>query len=116
MASRIIHSFIHAFRGIGLVFREELSFRIQTGIGVAALLLAWYLGVRPWEFIVLLLVAVLVLVLELANSVVERMVDLFRPRLHHAVGDIKDLMAATVLFASLGAACIGLVILVPYLI
>ncbi len=115
MPTRIVHSFIHAFRGIALVFREEFSFRIQLGIGVLVLALAWYLEVRPWEFIVLLLVAVFVLVLELGNSVVERMVDMFRPRLHHAVGDIKDLMAATVLFASIGAMVIGIVILVPYI-
>ena len=116
MAFRIVHSFTHAFRGIALVFREELSFRIQAAIGVLVLLLAWRVRVREWEFVVLLLVVALVLVLELGNSVVERLIDVFSPRLHHEVADIKDLMAAAVLVASIGAAVIGLVILLPYLL
>jgi diacylglycerol kinase len=57
-----------------------------------------------------------VLVLELMNSIFERMVDILKPRIHHYVEDIKDIMAGTVLVASLGSALIGLLIFWPYIV
>jgi diacylglycerol kinase len=56
-----------------------------------------------------------VLVLEIINSIFERIVDVYKPRLNPYVRDIKDMMAAAVLIASLGAAIIGLMIFIPYL-
>lgn len=69
-----------------------------------------------WERILLLLIISLILVLELINATFEKMVDVLKPRIHSYVEIIKDLMAAAVLFASLGAAVIGLVIFVPHFI
>jgi diacylglycerol kinase len=53
-------------------------------------------------------------VLELLNSVVERFVDVVKPRIHHYAMDIKDIMAAAVFVASLGALIVGIVILGPH--
>jgi diacylglycerol kinase len=55
-----------------------------------------------------------VLVLELLNSMLERLVDLVKPRMHGYVRDIKDLMAAAVLVTAGFAAVVGLIILLPY--
>ena len=57
-----------------------------------------------------------VLIMELINSVLERLVDSFRSRVHPVVRDIKDIMAAAVFLASLFAAVIGLIIFIPHLI
>jgi diacylglycerol kinase len=46
---------------------------------------------------------------------VERLADLLKPRLSAYVGEVKDLMAAAVLTASLFAALAALLILAPYL-
>jgi diacylglycerol kinase len=54
-----------------------------------------------------------VLVLELINSSMERLVDLVKPQLHESARDIKDLMAAAVLMASFFAVLIGLMIFLP---
>lgn len=67
------------------------------------------------ERIVLLLVTGLILVLELLNTTVERLVDLLKPRLSAYVRDVKDMMAATVLVASLFALLVGMMILFPHL-
>ena len=56
-----------------------------------------------------------VLVLELLNSMIERLVDLVKPRMHGYVHDIKDLMAATVLLASLFAFAVVSLIVWPHL-
>lgn len=108
-------SFVHAWRGIRLAFRTERSFRLQIAAACVVLAVMLVLPLASSERIILLLAIAAVLVLELLNSTVERMVDLLKPRLHEYVGDIKDLMAGAVLVASLFAALIGLLILWPHL-
>jgi len=109
-------SFVHAWRGLRVAFRTEQSFRIQVAFGLAVFAAIWILPLSATERVILLLAIAAVLVLELLNSMVERMVDLFKPRLHEYVRDIKYLMAATVLLASLFAALVGFMILWPHAI
>jgi undecaprenol kinase len=116
--SRPISSFVrslrHATRGIFLAFRTERSFRIQMLIAAFVILFMTLLPLAAWERVVLLLAMASVLVLELLNSSVERLVDLLKPRLHEYVADIKDLMAGAVLLAALFSALLGLLILWPH--
>jgi diacylglycerol kinase len=113
--SGLIESVRHAWRGFLLAFRTERSFRIQIAAGLGVVLLVIVAPFATWERVVLLLATASVLVLELFNSMVERFVDLVKPRLHGYVRDIKDLMAAAVFVASAFAVIIGLLILWPYL-
>ena len=64
----------------------------------------------------LLLVAMIVLVLELLNSSVERLVDLIKPQLQQHAGEIKDVMAGAVLLVSVFSIVFAAVILIPHLI
>lgn len=97
-----------------MAFRTERSFRLQIAAAVVISAVMLVLPLAASERIILLLAIAAVLVLELLNSTVERMVDLLKPRLHEYVGDIKDLMAGAVFVASLFAALIGLLILWPH--
>ncbi len=105
----------HAIRGIVVVFRSEQSFRIQLVAGAVVVVLAWWFSVRWFEWVVLLLLIGLVLSLELINSIFERIVDTFKPRIHPVVRDIKDMMAAAVLVASVFSLVIGITIFWPYI-
>lgn len=113
---KLLHSFRHALHGVIRVAREEQNFRIQLAVSAVVLVLMFVLSVPPGEKALLLLATALVLVLELLNSVFERITDLMKPRVHHYVEDVKDMMAGAVLVASLGAAGIGLAIFWPYLV
>jgi len=104
----------HALRGVKQVFKTEQSFRIQVVVGTLVIIFALVFPLEAWERVVILLMVSLVLILELINSVFERLVDSFRPRLHPVVGEIKDIMAAAVLIASVFAAIIGLIIFIPH--
>lgn len=112
--SELKKSFSHAWRGVIIVFKTEQSFRVQTLTGLLVIIFACLFQVRWTEFIVLLLLVGAVLSLEMINSILERIVDTFRPRIHPAVRDIKDIMAATVLTVSVIAAVIGIIIYLPY--
>lgn len=113
---RLIRSFRYAGRGLIRVFREEQSFRVQTTAGLLVLILALLFHVKIWEAVALLLVIMMVLVLELINSVFERVVDVLKPRMHPYVETVKDIMAAVVLISSVGAILIGFLILGPYVL
>jgi len=57
-----------------------------------------------------------VLVLELINSTVERIMDFLGPDQDEKVRIIKDLMAAIVLLAGLAAIIVGIIIFYPYIL
>lgn len=113
--SPIFRSFSHAWRGLLVAFRTEQSFRIQVAVGVVIIAAMFVIPVTAVERLLILVAMGAVLVLELINSMVERLVDLLRPRLDPAVADIKDIMAATVLLASGFAVVLGFMIFWPYL-
>lgn len=111
----LLQSFKHALRGVRVVFRTEQSFRIQVVIAILVIFAGWFLHLNEFEFIVILSASAAVLVLELINSIFERIVDVFKPRVSPIVRDIKDIMAGTVLVAVTVAVLVGLVIFVPHL-
>jgi diacylglycerol kinase len=113
---KLFKSFTYALKGIRVVVREEQNFRVQLLAAVVVVAAMFILRLRVTEKALLTLAIVLVLVLELVNSIFERMVDILKPRIHHYVEDIKDIMAGTVLVASFGAFLIGVLIFWPYFV
>ncbi len=109
----LLKSFTHAFRGLKLAYKTERSFRIQVAAFCVIIVLIVLVPLQLWEQSILLLVTMFVLVLELLNSSLERLVDLAKPRQHAYAGDIKDLMAGGVLVAATFALVLGLLILGP---
>lgn len=106
-------SFRYAFRGL-LLAAHENTFRVLL---IAALIVAALIVMFPlsaWQVIALILVTMMVFVLEVLNMAFERIADLIEPRMHRYVRELKDLLAAAVLIASLSALCIGIVIFIPY--
>lgn len=110
----LLKSFLNAGRGLVHVFKTEKNFRIQCLAGVLVLLLAFYFPLKIWEIILCVLLITLVLTMELLNTAMEYFSDLLKPRLHHYVASVKDIMAAAVLISSLGALIAGLIIFIPY--
>ena len=106
----------YAVRGLRLTFQHEQSFRLQTLAAVLVMLTAFLLPLLRTERLILLIVVMMVLVLELLNSCLERVVDLLRPRLDEYVKEVKDMMAGAVLIASLVALLIAFVVFGPYLV
>ena len=113
---QFFQSFRDAARGISYVFKTEQNFRVQIIAGLGALTLAWFFRLPRWQIIFVILLIGAVLAMELLNTVVEHMVDLVKPRLHHYVMVIKDIAAAAALITSIGALLIGIIIFAPYFI
>ena len=113
---RLYKSFTYAFRGLFKTMAEEQNLQIQSLAGLAAVLLGWYFRIKAWEWCVLLLIVFIVILMEMMNSAVERIVDILKPRLDAYVKEIKDIMAAAVMLTSLAAIIIGFIIFFPYFI
>ena len=112
---RLARSFQYALKGLIKTFKEEQNLKVQTAAGLLVLLLAWQLKVSLLEWTVLILAIGLVILMEIVNSAVERVTDVLKPRINGYVKEIKDIMAAAVMLASLVALIVGLIIFWPYL-
>ncbi len=107
-------SVVHAVEGILSVAKEERNLRIQLTVGILVVLTGMVVNLSRDEWLVIIIVIALVLILELINSALERLLDIIRPRLHQQVKIVKDILAAAVLLASLLAVIVGVIIFWPY--
>ena len=110
---KFVRSFFYAIRGFKSVLREQ-NFRIHTISALSVIVIIILFRLETWETVALLMMITLVLVLEIINSIFERIVNILEPRVHPHAKTIKDMMASAVLIASLGAFLVGFLILWPY--
>jgi len=108
-------SLSNAWHGLKEVWSRENSFRIHILAFVLLLVIIVGLGISGIEASVLIIVATAVIVLELANSIFERWLDIVSPRVGAQVRDAKDIMAAAVLVCSLAALAVGAIIIIPHI-
>lgn len=105
----------HAFDGISYAILHEKNFRIELLAALVVVLFIFIFDVKNWEAIILVLMIMWVLISELTNTVLERVVDILKPRIHPYARLIKDLMAAVVLISAVGSVVVGVIIFYPYL-
>lgn len=103
-----------ALRGIKVALKEEQSFRLQILASIFVVSLLFFLPLSPGQISILILAIITVLGLELANSVIERVMDIIETDHHPKIKDAKDIMAGAVIIAAFGVFIIGAVIFWPY--
>ncbi len=111
--SKFFRSFSYALRGIGTVFNEEFNARVHLLAAMVAIVLGIVLKVAWFEWIILVLVMGGVFAMELINTSIENLADLYSRELNPKIKKIKDLAAGAVLVASITALVIGLIIFLP---
>lgn len=109
-------------RGIGLPFavngiieaiKRERNFRIHLWITLIVVIAGLYVNLQMMEWIFIILAIHMVLITELINSVVERVIDYLRPEYHPKAKIIKDIAAGIVLLSAITSVIIGLLIFWP---
>jgi diacylglycerol kinase len=113
---RIARSLLYAIKGIVFALRNERNFQIELIVGMVVLGLMLFLPLSSLERSLIVLSVALVLTLELANTALERVMDILKPRVHPYARVIKDVMAGAVLLATLASIAIGIVIFAPYIV
>ncbi len=109
-------SFGFAFSGIFHAIRENINFRLQCYVGAGALLAGKILEVSRFEMIVIFVLVLIVVSAEMVNSSLEEMTDLITTEHRQEAKIAKDVAAGMVLLVSFGAAIVGAVIFIPYLL
>jgi len=104
----------NALHGIALAFAAEKNLRIHFAIGLLVLILGIILDVGGEKFCILILTVSLVIVTEMVNSAIEFTIDaLYKNKYSNLVRFAKDISAGVVLFVSIAAVIIGLIIFIP---
>lgn len=111
--SKFIRSFGYALKGIGTVFKEEFNARVHFLAAVVAIVLGFVLKVAWFEWVILTLVIGGVFAMELINTSIEGLADLYSREHNPKIKKIKDLAAGAVLVTAITALIIGLIIFLP---
>lgn len=114
--SRLLQSIRYSFRGLWKSFKEEQNLRIQVFAAIVVVGLGIYFRITLIEWSLLVLSIGFVFIAELLNSAIERVSDVLKPRINGYVKEIKDIMAGTVMLASIIAIVVGLLVFLPYII
>ena len=109
----LLEGFGFAFAGLWYALRTQRNVRIHLSIAAAAIALGLWLGLSPDRWAVLVLTIGFVLVSEVMNTALEKLVDLVSPGYHPLAKVVKDVMAGGVLLTAMIAVIVGLLVLGP---
>ena len=111
------NTFKNARKGFRLVLKSEMNLRIHVVIAVLVMFFACLLDFSAVEFCIALFAIALVIVSEMLNTAIEFTLDsIYHNRYSKMVGMAKDISAGAVMFASVIALIIGLVLFGKHLL
>ena len=87
---------INTRNGLAFAFRSEQAFREEIAGLVLSLPLAWLIGATTMRRVELVAAVVLVLVVELLNTAIEKLADRLTTEHDPQIGQVKDMGSAAV--------------------
>ena len=108
-----IDSVKNCIEGFVYVISHERNFVIEIIIGILVIIAAFIFKISNLEWIIVLLLICFVLVLELINTAIEKLVDLYTTEYNELAKIIKDVSASVVLLVCIFSSIIGLIIFLP---
>ena len=113
---RFFKGFGYAFCGIISAVKKEQNLLIELIVASITIILGFLLNISTIEFCIVVITIGIVISLELVNSAIEYTVDMAMPEMHPLAKIAKDVAAGSVLFFSICAFIIGLIIYLPKII
>ena len=110
----MINKFIVAFQGLVSSFQDK-SVQIQYILAILACIASWILGCNYYEWLAILLCIGFVIVAEILNTCIEKLCDLYTTEKNEKIKFIKDLGAGGVLFTSMIALSVGILVFIHHL-
>ena len=105
------NTFKNARKGFRLVLKSEMNIRIHVVVALLVLLCAYLLNFSAIEFCMVFFAIALVIVSEMLNTAIEFTLDsIYHNRYSRMVGMAKDISAGAVMFASVIAVIIGVIL------
>jgi len=113
---RFKFSFRNALIGIKTAYKSQRNLRVHIIIGFLVIVFGVFLKVSMFEWLILLLTILVVLITEIYNTSLEFTVDLFSTEYSKQAKEAKDISAAGVLITAIFAIIIGIIIFLPKLL
>ncbi len=113
--NRFFSAFVFAWNGLKVAISEENNLKIHLCGALIATGGAYYYNVTSGEWLAIILVVALVILTELINTAIERLVDLISPERNSLAGKIKDIGAGAVLVSAVAALLTALIIFPKYI-
>lgn len=108
------NTFKNARKGMRLVLKSERNVRIHLVMAAFVLMLGFLLNFTITKLCILLIAIGMVVSAEMINSALEYSLDaVFHNRYSRLVGMAKDISAGAVMFVTIIAVVIGLLIFIP---
>jgi diacylglycerol kinase (ATP) len=103
---RLVRATVNTWNGLIAATRSEQAFREELVVLALAVPLAFFVGTDRWKALTLIAVILMVLVVELLNTAIEKISDFVAPARDERIGRIKDMGSAAVGVAIIAAALI----------
>jgi diacylglycerol kinase (ATP) len=87
---------VNSWHGLTFAFRSEQAFREELAALILALPLAWLIGTTPARRLEMIAVVLLLLVVELLNTAIEKLADRLTVDHDPQIGRVKDMGSAAV--------------------
>lgn len=112
---KFLRTFSYAIEGILNALRSEKNMRFHLFCSIIVLLVSYYFSITKTEWLFILLAIGGMFALELANTAIERVVDLVTSEYHPLAKQAKDLAAGAVFVYAILSVAIGIIIFLPYI-
>lgn len=108
----MIESFKYARQGIKDAIKSEPNLSVHLFVAIIVLIFAYFFNFNTIEFVALTITIFSVIILELINTIVEKLVDMYSTKISEEARQIKDISAAVVLLSAISALIIGILLFV----
>lgn len=113
---RLFNAFGFAIEGIRYALKSDQNLRIHFVFAILVILASIYFKVGPFEMGILGVMILLVIVVEMINSAIEKMVDLITKDYRIEAKIAKDVSSGMVLITVIGSVIVGVLIFLPYVL
>jgi len=112
MSKRRFHENVWlALKGMADGISSERNIKIQVVIGIAIIIASVLLKISTVELGLIIFICFFVIIMEMLNTSLEKLLDKLRPEHDGDIGRIKDLVAGAVLLAVILSVILGFLIL-----
>ncbi|HEY6255066.1 MAG TPA: diacylglycerol kinase [Xanthobacteraceae bacterium] len=108
---RLLRAVVNSWNGLRFALRSEAAFRQELAIFVPAVPLAFVIAQDGWKRLALIGVLLLLFVVELLNTAIEKLCDRVNLEIDPQIGRVKDMGSAAVGVTLLVAAAVWLLAL-----
>jgi diacylglycerol kinase (ATP) len=93
---RLYRATINSWNGLKAAIRTEAAFRQEVAVLLVSIPLAFVIGETAWTRLALVGVVVLLMVVELLNTAIEKLADRVSLEFDFQIGTVKDIGSAAV--------------------